>query len=100
MEMTGLKPVVFQNPASLWDAFLAAQPRPRLLVTDYVMRPFNGMELIERCKGLEPNLKTILFSGSVDESISARHAVQPDHFFRKPLKLQILMEAVRSLLSQ
>jgi DNA-binding NarL/FixJ family response regulator len=67
-------------------------------VTDFVMMPFNGMELIERCKQIEPSLKTFLFSGRVDERVSAQYAVKPDIFLSKPLQLSILSETLRSLL--
>jgi DNA-binding NtrC family response regulator len=98
VEMIGLQAVIFQDPQALWDAFVAANPRPKLLVTDYAMRPFNGMELIERCKRIEPGLKTILFSGLVDEDVAVTATTKPDRFLRKPLQLGSLSETLRHLL--
>jgi DNA-binding NtrC family response regulator len=98
VEMIGMKPVVFQNPATLLESFVSQQPPPKLLVTDFVMRPLNGIELIERCKALAPGLKTILFSGSVDESITSRCVEKPDKFLPKPLQLSVLAETIRDLL--
>ena len=98
VEMIGMKPVVFENPATLLESFVSHHPPPKLLVTDFVMRPLNGIELIQRCKALAPGLKTILFSGSVDESITTGCLEKPDKFLSKPLQLNMLAEAIRSLL--
>ena len=97
LEAGGLHPVVFHNPLAARDSFFAAHPRPKLLVTDYIMCNLNGMELIALCKQAEPGLKTILFSGNVDQSITSRFAIQPDRFFSKPLQLDSLVEAARNL---
>jgi DNA-binding NtrC family response regulator len=98
LEAGGLHPVVFHNPLTAYKTFFAAHPRPKLLVTDYVMNWLNGMELIAQCKQAEPGLKTILFSGNVDHSITSRYAVQPDRFFSKPLQLDSLVETARNLI--
>ena len=97
VEILGMKPVVFQNPAILLESFAAHHPQPGLLVTDYVMRPMNGIELIERCRQLAPGLRTILFSGSVDESITLNCREKPNKFLSKPLQINMLAEAIRGL---
>jgi DNA-binding NtrC family response regulator len=94
----GIEPLVFHNPARFWESFVAAYPRAKLLVTDYLMSPFNGLELIQRCKQIEPGLKTILYSGYVDEGIMASAVVKPDKFLLKPVKTNVLIETVRNLL--
>jgi two-component system, LuxR family, response regulator FixJ len=94
----GIEPLVFHNPARFWESFVAAYPRAKLLVTDYLMSPFNGLELIQRCKQIEPGLKTILYSGYVDEGIMASAVVKPDKFLLKPVKMSVLIETVRNLL--
>ena len=98
LKRAGLKPVVFQSSVVAWSAFMAAHPRPKLLVTDFLMKSLNGLELIERCKQAEPGLKTILFSGSVGFELVERYAIQPDRFINKPFDLGVLVETARKIL--
>ena len=99
LEIEGLGSTVFQSPIQALQAFRAANPRPKLLITDYLMNMLNGMELIEQCKLLEPELHTMLISGHASNDDVAAHAVRPDAFIRKPFKSTVLMTAVRSLLA-
>jgi DNA-binding NtrC family response regulator len=98
LEMEGARPVVFHHSLTAWETFLTANPRPKLLVTDYLMKSLNGMELIERCKQIEPDLKTVLYSGSVGLEITRKAKVKPDHFLPKPFNLDVLGKAIRILL--
>src|SRR5262249_25108766 len=70
----------FQDPTEAWSAFATANPPPTLLITDYAMHAMNGVELIIKCKQLRPELKTILISGTVDESILRDVPMKVDHF--------------------
>ena len=99
LEYAGLNPVVFDRPQTALKAFLAANPRPALVITDFVMNPLNGMELIARLKEAEPGLKTILYSGSVGADIFKHHLVKPDRFLSKPMELGPLIALVRDLVN-
>jgi CheY-like chemotaxis protein len=90
----------FQDPTEAWNAFAAANPAPVLLITDYAMQAMNGVELILKCKQLRPNLKTILISGTVDESILRKVPTKVDHFLRKPYRTNELCTLVRSVLAR
>jgi two-component system response regulator YesN len=72
---------------------------PSLLITDGIMREMNGLELIHESKKLIPPLKTILISGTLQESFVKDQPVKPDRFLAKPYNVQGLIDAVRALLS-
>ena len=59
----------------------------------------NGMDLIRECKRLNPRQKTILLSGTVDESDLRQSAVKPDRFLAKPYQINELVEVIHSLLA-
>ena len=98
LSLEGLRSKFFQNPLSALSEIGEANPRPSLLLTDFVMTPLNGMELIERCKELYPGLKTILYSGNVGEDITQFYSVQPDAFLSKPFLPKTLVNTVQSVL--
>jgi DNA-binding NtrC family response regulator len=100
LQMEGFQPKLFQDPAVALMDFLAANPRPTLLITDFVMGSMNGMELIDNCKRIQPELKTILFSGNVGERITSSYSVKPDRFVSKPFQPKVLIEVIRSLLKE
>lgn len=99
LQMDGFETRYFSNPQVALKAFETASPRPRLLVTDFVMGAVNGMELIDHCVRLDPFLKTVLYSGNVGEEIMRNYLVQPDRFVSKPFHPKQLSEVVRDLLS-
>lgn len=78
--------------------FANASPRPRLLVTDFGMKGINGMELIQRCRQLNPRLKTISCSGTGTDYFKD-YQIQPDRFVPKPFTAETLLTTVRELLS-
>jgi CheY-like chemotaxis protein len=90
----------FQDPQEALQAFVEADPKPQLLLTDYVMEQMNGMELIDRCKQIDPNLKTILYSGSVGSEIMEDYGAKPDRFLGKPFKPTVLIAMVNEVLGR
>ncbi|HLZ54652.1 MAG TPA: response regulator [Verrucomicrobiae bacterium] len=96
----GFKVWLFRDPEKALSEYSAAQPPPDVLVTDYAMGQMNGMDLIRECKRLNPQQKTILLSGTVDESIYADSPVKPDHFLAKPYQINRLVEVIRLLLAR
>ncbi len=89
----------FQVPEDALSAFLTAKPKPDLLLTDYAMGTMNGLELIEKCVAAEPNLKTIMVSGTVSKDIMNGAAVKADDFLSKPYRVDDLIRSVHGLLS-
>ncbi len=99
LRMDGFEPRFFQDPELALQSLDRDPIKPALLLTDHVMTPINGMELIERSKRLVPNLRTILYSGNAGSDILQRYNFKPDAFLRKPFLPRTLTGLVRSTLS-
>ncbi len=97
-EVAGYKVEVFSDPAAALQQFSDAVRKPDVLLTDYVMRPLNGMELIQKCRAIDPDLLTILFSGNVTEKITDLYTEKPNAFVPKPFRSSALLEVVQRLL--
>jgi DNA-binding NtrC family response regulator len=100
LNLEGYRPRFFQNPVEALEAFTEADPKPNLLLTDFVMSPMNGMELIERCRQLCPELKCILYSGNVGQEITQFYSSKPDGFLSKPFLPKALTGIVQTVLSK
>jgi DNA-binding NtrC family response regulator len=87
----------FADPCRALAEYKAAGRRPDLLVTDYAMEGMNGLELIQECRKIRPDQKTLLVSGTVDESVYANSKIKPDFFMAKPYKTDVFVAAVRAL---
>ena len=64
------------------------------------MPQMTGRELIQKCKQVDPELKTILYSGNVQEDTVAFYPARPDSFLRKPFTPKTLIELVKSVLGE
>jgi CheY-like chemotaxis protein len=89
---------VFHEPLVAVATLRAATRRPKLLVTDFQMPGMNGMELIQRCRELDPGLKVISASGHSPEVGSLDYPNKPDAVLAKPYTSQQLVRLVRSLI--
>lgn len=99
LEMHGYQTKVFKDPATALEAFLSAEAKPDLLITDFNMPGMTGIELIRDCRAAHPQLKTILCSGTVDEAFLKSFVPQPDRFIAKPFFPQDLLTVVKALLA-
>jgi CheY-like chemotaxis protein len=90
----------FQDPELAWRSFLHAQPKPDLLLTDYAMGQMNGLELIQNCKALKPDLKAILISGTAGADILLGAPVRVESFLGKPYQPGTLLELARTVLAR
>lgn len=88
----------FTDPADAFAAFEAEHTKPTLLLTDYAMTPWTGLELCARCKAAHPELKVLMLSGTVTEEITRGSGVRLDGFLSKPYPPDVLAQKVRSLL--
>ena len=84
LEADGYSVQVFRDPLLALETFASGHSRPDVLVTDYAMDPMNGMDLIARCRQIEPGQKILLVSGTVGEDIYQDSAIKPDRFIAKP----------------
>jgi CheY-like chemotaxis protein len=94
LELEGFDVVSFKNPQDALSEFNRAAKRPGLLVTDYCMEPMNGLELIQRCRATQPNIKTIMISGMVDGADFQTLPEKTDRFLTKPFKVSSLIETL------
>src|SRR6516164_8925398 len=100
LEPAGFQVRLFRDPQQALKEYMAAQSPPDVLVTDYAMPQMNGMDLLRECKRLNPQQKTILLSGTVDEAIYASSDVKPDHFLAKPYQINQLVEVIHALIAK
>ena len=98
LKLKGFTPKFFTDPDAAYQAIAKEDPKPDLLLTDFLMSPINGMELIERCKRVHPQLKTILYSGNVGDEIMQYYSAKPDGFLSKPFLPKTLVSVVNSVL--
>jgi two-component system, cell cycle response regulator len=97
LEAEGLMVRTFADPRRALAEYKAASPRPNLVVTDYAMEGMNGLELIQQCRKIHFDQKTILVSGTVDETVYANSDIKPDRFLAKPYKTDEFVALVCAL---
>ena len=89
----------FQDPELALQSFLQEQHKPDLLLTDYAMGKMNGLELIQRCKEVKPDLRAVLISGTAGAEILVNTHVKVDRFLGKPYQPAALLELARAVLA-
>lgn len=99
LSMEGFNTRVFTSPLDAWEAFQTAPEKPELLITDYLMEPFGGIDLIARCREILPSLRSILYSGNVGAEAIQRQQIKPDAFLQKPFLPKELLQTVRETLA-
>jgi two-component system, cell cycle sensor histidine kinase and response regulator CckA len=99
LKLGGYESVLFDDPKAAFQALSDANPKPTLLLTDFLMPQMTGRELIQHCKKVHPALKTILYSGNVQEETVAFYPARPDRFLRKPFTPKTLIDLVQSVLA-
>jgi len=69
-----------------------------LAILDYEMPMMSGGEVAAFCRAINPDIKVILFSGSLE--ISSRDLAVADVFIQKPSGIEVLLDAIETLLCQ
>ena len=98
LAMEGFNTRIFTSPVDALEAFEAAAEKPELLITDYIMHPYGGLDLIARCREIKPELRSILYSGNVGAEAIHRQQVKPDAFLSKPFLPKELIQTVHDSL--
>ena len=91
---------VFTDPLKALAALESGALKPELLVSDFRMPGINGLELIQRCKLIDPRLKIISASAHMIREEIEKYPIQPDHILTKPYSSGQLLEAVKSLIEK
>lgn len=99
LDYLGVPSKGFVDPQKAIDAFLLEPVKPMLLLTDYEMGRINGVELIRRCLKMNPQLKTMMISGSVAPPKPEDCPVRIDCFMAKPFNAAEVLVNVQSLLA-
>ncbi len=98
--LEGFSTRFFEDPQRALIALHEEDIKPELLLTDFTMKPINGMELIAEAKSILPNLKTILYSGNVGMNVVDGAEVKPDGFLAKPFLPRHLVGTVNRVLGR
>ena len=99
LEQAGYETRTFPDAILALRAFNSAEPRPALIVTDYAMHSMTGIDLIRECRRIVPQQKTILISGTIDESVYAHVTAKPNRFLAKPFGPPEFVGLVQSVLA-
>jgi CheY-like chemotaxis protein len=95
LKPAGFEVRTFRDPKAALAEFAAAQPL--VLVTDFSMADMSGLELVHRCRQINPRQKILLMSGTVNENIYAQDADKPDAFLAKPYQVRDFVGCVQKL---
>ncbi len=99
LEAAGYAVRGFNNPLDVIAAIELGAPIPDILMTDFDMPQMNGLELIRECRRLQPNLKTIMVSGTVEPNSIFNDPTKVNRFLPKPYSPSILHSAIGELMS-
>ena len=98
LKLGGFRVRLFTDPELALRSLEIDSEKPALMLASFLMHPTNGLELIKRCKEIQPNLKAVLFSGNVGEEILQYYSVEPDAFMGKPFLAETLLRTIKSVL--
>lgn len=97
VKKAGLSYREFPNAEHALEAYKVASPPPRIIISDYFMAKMTGLELLEQCKALNPALKTLLVSGTVEARVMQGSTV--DGFLPKPYRPEMLLAKINEFTS-
>lgn len=98
LEAAGYSVVAFNDPVDVLAAVQKGAPMPDILITDFDMPQMTGLELIRRCREVQPSLKTILVSGTVEAELILSDPIKVNRFLQKPYSPGNLNSAIGDLL--
>jgi CheY-like chemotaxis protein len=94
LDVEGFDVHSFTDPEVALAEFKSSDERPSMVVTDFAMQPMNGLEFISKCRETDPELKTIVISGMVDEKSIGALPHSTDRFIAKPFKVRSLVDTL------
>lgn len=82
------------------ELFMREPDSVDLVVSDIRMPELDGIELVERLRGIRPKLNTLFISGFFEQDERARKIVQPGAaFLAKPFGVRAFMAKVEEMVS-
>ena len=99
LEAGGYDTKLFTSPQKFLAELSTLDPKPDLLVTDYLMPGINGLELIQLTKSRMPEMKTISVSGTLGPEVDQYHH-RPDASLPKPFRQSELLDVVKQALDR
>jgi CheY-like chemotaxis protein len=100
LQMDGFKSTLTKDPREAIEILKDKRRRFDLLLTDFRMPHMTGIELIQHAQSLRPGLKSILYSGNVNENVVVGHKAQPNRFLPKPFTPRVLNDLVREVVAE
>lgn len=96
LERLGCTVVATRSPDEALAFCAGAETRVDLLLTDVVMPEMSGVELRDRIRTLQPNIKVLFMSG-YSSNVIADHGILEEgvHFVQKPFSMNALAKKVR-----
>lgn len=98
LQMEGYRTRIFNDPRAAMEELRTSTIKPDVLLADFKMPGFNGMQLIARCKSMVRGLKTVLVSGVATESAVRGYDILPDQHVTKPFPVRALLNSVHAAL--
>ncbi|MGZ4987068.1 MAG: response regulator [Limisphaerales bacterium] len=99
LEAVGYSVRGFNDPRHVIAAIQQGVPIPDILMTDFDMPQMNGLELIRQCRRMQPNLKTIMVSGTVEPNSVFNDPTTVNRFLPKPYSPAKLHSTIGELMS-
>ena len=100
LEPLGFQVKTFRDPASAVRAFVDAEAKPDLIITDFAMHRMTGLDLIRECRRVAPRQKIIMVSGTVDPTVFRDSPQKPDAFLAKPYPATEIADLVMTVLAR
>jgi DNA-binding NtrC family response regulator len=91
----GLRTVVAENGIAGLEAFKNLRDEICLVLTDVIMPGFNGLELADRIREIDPRAKVLLMSGYGDTVIDLLSSPDRYPLIRKPFIHSMLIDRIR-----
>jgi len=99
LEDAGYRVEAFEDAEAAWSRFAGSPMDWDLLVTDQAMPRVTGAELVERVRGLRPDLPVILCTGFSDQINGEQaRAMGIDAYLQKPLTRRELLRHVAGVM--
>ncbi len=98
LEGTGYRVKTFNDRADALAALRADDPKPDLLITDYLGLSMPADQFMHACRMLHPSLRILMVSG-INQTEMRLFRAQPDRFIEKPFTPDELLQHVKAILA-